>query len=155
MNFSKENIVGKVVALDYRTASVFKSHGIDFCCKGNRSISDVCEKNNLNADIMVEELNQTTQLSAEGINNFETWDLDLLADYIEKKHHRYVEKKIPELKAYLSKIAKVHGLRHPELIEIEDLFIASADNLTAHMKKEELILFPYVRTIAAHQNNQN
>jgi len=38
MNLSKENIVGEIVAKDYRTASVFKSHAIDFCCRGNRSM---------------------------------------------------------------------------------------------------------------------
>ena len=154
MKFSKENIVGEVVAKDYRTASVFKSHRIDFCCKGNRSINEVCEKNNLNANSLIEELNQATQLSDEGINDFQSWDMDLLADYIEKKHHRYVEKKIPELKTYLNKISEVHGERHPELIEIEALFTASAHELMSHMKKEEMILFPYVRKMTTDENSQ-
>ncbi|MGH1438306.1 MAG: iron-sulfur cluster repair di-iron protein [Lewinella sp.] len=154
MNFSKENIVGEVVAKDFRTASVFKSHRIDFCCKGNRSINEVCIQNNLNVDTLVEELNQVAQVASEGTIDFQSWDMDLLADYIEKKHHRYVEKKIPELRAFLNKIAKVHGDRHPELIEIEALFTASANELTAHMEKEETILFPYVRKMASDGNGQ-
>ena len=154
MNFSKDNIVGEVVAKDYRTASVFKSHRIDFCCKGNRSISEVCEKNNLDADSLLTELNKSTQLADEGNNNFQAWDMDLLADYIEKKHHRYVKKKAPELKAFLNKIAKVHGERHPELIEIEALFTASVHELLAHMQKEETILFPFVRKMATDENSQ-
>jgi regulator of cell morphogenesis and NO signaling len=153
MSFSKENIIGEVVAKDFRTASVFKSHRIDFCCKGNRSIDEVCEKNNLNVDTLIEELNQSAQLSNEGNNDFQSWDMDLLADYIEKKHHRYVEKKIPELKAFLNKISQVHGERHPELIEIEALFTASAHELLAHMQKEEMILFPYVRKMATGENH--
>lgn len=148
MNFSKESIVGEIVAQDYRTASVFKSHGIDFCCKGNRSIEEVCNRKKFNADAIIEELTQTTQQAEKHTQDFHSWDMDLLADYIEKKHHRYVEKKIPELQAYLHKIAKVHGNCHPELLEIEQLFNASSQELTVHMKKEELVLFPYVRKIA-------
>ena len=154
MNFSKENIVGQVVAQDFRTATVFKSHRIDFCCNGNRSISEVCEKGNLNPDLLIEELKRTTELSNDGNIDFQSWDMDLLADYIEKKHHRYVEKKIPELKTYLNKISKVHGERHPELIEIEALFTASALELMAHMNKEEMVLFPFVRKMSTDEINQ-
>jgi regulator of cell morphogenesis and NO signaling len=154
MNYSKENIVGEVVATDFRTASVFKSHRIDFCCRGNRSIDDVCQTNGLNADSLVDELNNIAQLKDESTPNFQTWDMDLLADYIEKKHHRYVEKRIPELKTYLNKIAKVHGERHPELSEIDDLFSASAYELLSHMQREETILFPYIRDLATQTNNE-
>ena len=150
MNITKNNIVGEVVAKDYRAASIFKSHKIDFCCKGNRSIADVCETAEMDTNQLIEELNQATAKTEQQTTDFKSWDNDLLADYIEKKHHRYVEKKIPELKAYLSKLSKVHGERHPELIEIEQLFTASAHELLSHMKKEEKVLFPYVRTMAAN-----
>jgi len=149
MKYSKENIVGEVVADDYRTASVFKAHKIDFCCKGNRSIGDVCVTNEIDVDQLIDELSNSTSFEEQDSINFRSWDLDLLADYIEKKHHRYVEKRIPELKSYLSKVSRVHGVRHPELLEIEELFTASAHELISHMAKEEQILFPYIRKIEA------
>lgn len=77
-----------------------------------------------------------------------------MADYIEKKHHRYVEEKTREITPYLDKICRVHGDRHPELFEINEHFNATAGELAAHMKKEELILFPFVRKMAkAKQEN--
>jgi regulator of cell morphogenesis and NO signaling len=80
--------------------------------------------------------------------------LDLLTDYIEKKHHRYVEAQIPVLNQYLAKLCRVHGDRHPELYKIKEHFIQSAGELTMHMKKEELVLFPFIRKMvrAKHQN---
>ncbi len=45
------------------------------------------------------------------------------------------------------KIAKVHGENHPELLEIRDEFFNTADALTTHMKKEEFILFPYIKAM--------
>jgi len=145
MENTVEKTIGQLVAEDYRTAQVFKNHGIDFCCKGNRSIEEVAQKNNVDANVLYREIEAVQdQKSGEHID-FQSWSLDLLPDYIEKKHHRYVEEKIPILKAYLDKLCKVHGNRHPELFKINEHFKASSGDLTAHMKKEELILFPIIR----------
>ena len=155
MKVSENHIIGQVVAEDYRTASVFKYHKIDFCCKGNRSIKDVCLKKNIDPNLILKEIENATQDNTNNKEDFTNWDLDLLADYIEKKHHRYVLSKIPELKAYLNKVARVHGARHPELLEIEQLFMASAENLLSHMQKEERILFPYIRQLRQAELRQN
>ena len=61
---------------------------------------------------------------------------------------------IPEIKLYLNKICKVHGEKHPELLEIQKLFNESAGDLTKHMKKEELILFPFIKKIATAKKEQ-
>ncbi len=50
MNITKSSIIGELVAEDYRTASIFKKHKIDFCCNGNRSIDEVCEKKDLQSE---------------------------------------------------------------------------------------------------------
>ena len=47
------------------------------------------------------------------------------------------------------KVAGVHGGRHPELAEVRDLVVALRDDLLPHMDKEELVLFPAIRRLAA------
>jgi regulator of cell morphogenesis and NO signaling len=142
----KENqIIGELVARDYRTASVFKKYSIDFCCQGNRTIEEACEKKNIDTKKVLEDLVAMMEAKSEATTDYQSWPLDLLADYIEKKHHRYVQEKTLEIQPYLDKICKVHGERHPELLEIKEEFNASAGELAAHMKKEELILFPFIR----------
>ena len=145
MGITQNHIIGELVAQDYRTASVFKKYGIDFCCQGNRTILDACEKKSIDSDAVLTELDSVSKGKDNSATDFKSWPLDLLADYIEKKHHRYVEEKILEIKPYLDKICRVHGERHPELFEIQEQFVASAGELAAHMKKEEFILFPFVR----------
>lgn len=145
MNINQQSIVGELVAEDYRTASVFKSHGIDFCCNGNRSIQAACEKKHLDTEAVIKELHQVAAVQGDQNVDYQSWPLDLLADYIEKKHHRYVAKRIGDITPFLNKVARVHGDHHPELLQVEYLFAASASELTEHMKKEEMILFPYVR----------
>ena len=149
MNITKNHIVGEVVSKDYRSASIFRANKIDFCCKGNVTIEEVCQKNQINSEKLIGELNHMVSQANESTSNFGSWDLDLLTDYIVKKHHRYVAAKVPELKAYLNKIAKVHGSRHLELLKIEELFSASAYELLSHMQKEETILFPHIQKLVS------
>lgn len=154
MNITEKSNIGKLVAQDYRTASVFKNFGIDFCCNGNRSIETACEKKNIEANDLINELKKISlDSNNSNLTDFSSWSLDLLADYIEKKHHRYVETKIGEIKPFLNKIVKVHGQQHPELAEVEKLFNESAGELTAHMKKEELVLFPFIRKMTEAKHN--
>lgn len=148
MNIQENQIIGELVAKDYRTASVFKKYGIDFCCQGNRTINEACEKKNIDSKSVVNDLDGIIEAKGENSTDYKSWPLDLLADYIEKKHHRYVEEKTAEIKPYLDKICRVHGERHPELFEINEHFNATAGELAKHMKKEELILFPFVRKLA-------
>ncbi len=137
--------IGQIVAEDYRAASVFEKFGIDFCCNGNRSIDEACVQKNLDPEEFQKKMEAALTEKRVETTDYKSWSLDLLADYIEKKHHRYVEQQIPILKQYLDKINNVHGTKHPELHQIKDLFNASSGELAMHMKKEELVLFPYIR----------
>jgi regulator of cell morphogenesis and NO signaling len=140
-----EKTIGEIVAADYRAAQVFKNHKIDFCCKGNRNIAEASRDKKIDINRLIEELEAAMQLKQADTSDYKTWPLDLLADYIEKKHHRYVEEKMPILNQYLQRLCQVHGEHHPELFEISEEFKLSTGELAVHMKKEELILFPHIR----------
>lgn len=140
--------IGDIVGQDFRTAAIFKKNGIDFCCKGNRTIEEACEPKNINPETIYNEIKELPAAQSGSID-FGSWPLDLLADYVEKTHHRYVEEKTPVLLAFLDKLSKVHGGRHPELVEINEIFKESAKDLGAHLKKEELILFPFIRNMVS------
>jgi regulator of cell morphogenesis and NO signaling len=137
--------IGEYVAKDFRTAALFSKYGIDFCCNGNRSINQACEKKSINPEELKNEIEVILSLKSDSGIDFNSWPIDLLTDYIEKTHHRYVVEKTPVLLQFLDKLSRVHGANHPELIEINKLFIGCAGELAQHMKKEELILFPFIK----------
>lgn len=141
----KNKTVGSFVAQDFRTAAVFTKYQIDFCCKGNRTIDEVCEKQKINADVLLQNVYDVLQSESGNTIDFNSWPLDLLVDYIEKTHHRYVEDKTGVLVKFLDKLCSVHGSGHPELFKINELFTAGAGELSQHMKKEELMLFPFIK----------
>ena len=147
--------IGQLVAQDYRTAAVFKKYGIDFCCNGGRTVEEACRKKNTDTGRVLGEIAAVMAQTENTADDYKAWPLDMLSQYIEQKHHRYVEKQIPVLQAYLAKLCKVHGNAHPELHEIHALFNASAAELSVHMKKEELLLFPQVRKMVAARSAGN
>jgi regulator of cell morphogenesis and NO signaling len=151
MNPIAEKKVGKIVADNFRTAKVFTEYGIDFCCKGGVKLSEACETRGLNTEKVIEELLQVFQTGDS--TNYLGMGMGELVDHILKVHHKYVEDTIPALKFYLDKINRVHGERHPELEEIKTLFFGAADALTVHMKKEEFILFPYIKAMEDAMRN--
>lgn len=152
MELLQKKEIGQYVAEDFRTAAIFTEYGIDFCCRGNRPLIEVCKKKNIAVDEIVLKLNGLTQQRDGTTHAFNTWPLDLLASYIEKTHHTYVASNIPVLLQYLSKLCKVHGNRHSELFKIYNLFEEVSEELTLHMKKEELVLFPRIKEMAQRSN---
>lgn len=145
MENTMEKNIGELVAKDYRAAQVFKNYNIDFCCNGDRPLSEVCIENKLDEQQLQKELEAATKEVGNDNTDYEHWPLDLLADYVQKTHHKYVEKQSQILKPYLDKICQVHGEQHPELLKITALFNETAVAMAARMKKEELILFPFIR----------
>jgi regulator of cell morphogenesis and NO signaling len=143
----QERTVGSIVADDYRTAAVFNAHGIDFCCKGGRSIVEVCRTKGLDPDALEREIRQATERESGASDDVQHWPLARLIEHIERVHHRFVESRSTILLQFLDKLCRVHGERHPELFAIRDEFQGCAHAMAAHMKKEELVLFPFINQL--------
>jgi regulator of cell morphogenesis and NO signaling len=147
--------VAEIVADNYKTADVFKSHGIDFCCGGKKSVKKVCEQKGLNYEAISEELeNLANETNLE--HDYNSWKLSFLIDFIVNTHHTYVKNNIPLITQYAEKVAMVHGDHNPENIEIARLFREISEDLAGHMQKEELILFSNIKRMEqAAENNED
>lgn len=155
MNITSDLFVGEVVKLNFKTAQLFQENNIEYCCGGNKSISAACKEAGVDAGQLIAQLGaMVTQKDpdSEYINNL---SLRELTDYIVKRHHTYVQKSIPILKKNLEKICEIHGEHHPELFEINKLFTESAGIFTMHMKKEELMLFPYIQHLESAKESSS
>ena len=58
MSFNVETSVGKIASDHPLATRVFARHKIDFCCGGGSPLKNVCEKEGLNAEDLVEEINK-------------------------------------------------------------------------------------------------
>lgn len=139
--------VGDWVARNWRTAQVFSRYGIDFCCGGKQTLQQACAEKSVDAAALEKELEICLNDYPPRSFDFKSWELSFLADYIIQVHHRYVAASLPFLVEMGKKVLAVHGPAHPELEPICENLGRLADDLGLHMRKEEVILFPYIRQL--------
>ena len=97
-----EKTVREITREHSATLALFTKQNIDFYCDGEQTIKEVC--NHLNGDVesFLHELNNLIALEDQSYPvEINQWPLDLLADYIEKTHHRYTEEILLKIKAGL------------------------------------------------------
>src|SRR5680860_658776 len=125
-NNNKTKKIGQIVAEDFRTAQVFHENDVAFCWAGAEStIEEGCKKAKLDPKVIYDGL-AAFENDGKKEDNYNEWPLDFLADYITKQYHQFTLDKIPEIDAYAKKVARVHGGRHPELVEICLLYTSDA-----------------------------
>ena len=147
-----DRAVGSFVARDYRAATVFERHGIDFCCNGDRTLGTACKAAGADIDTVLAELRELDQTPpapsvARDGGRYDRWDLDFLADYIVNEHHTYARAALPEIESLAAKVADAHGQAHAETREIADLWPTLHNEMSDHTQKEELLLFPYIKQL--------
>jgi regulator of cell morphogenesis and NO signaling len=140
--------VGEIAAKDYRKAEVFKRLGIDFCCGGNKTLTQASAEAGVSDAELEAALEAAGQQPIAASENYQTWEPDFLADYIVNIHHRYVTENLQPIAELAEKVAGRHGVQHPELIEVAAGFAKMSRELRHHLMKEEMILFPYIRQLA-------
>ena len=144
-----QSTVGELVNRDFRAAAVFEQFGIDFCCGGRRSVTDACRTAAVDPATVEQALQALPPAGAAGDDDVTRWPVARLIDHIVSTHHAYVRSAIPVIGRYLAKLVEVHGGRHPELSRISASFDQMGNELLQHLMKEERVLFPYVRELAA------
>ena len=149
LHISGESFVRDIVRQDYRTARVFRKHGIDYCCGGSWSLGIVCEMKGLDfSDIRKELLHSIQTIRLSNSIRFDTWSVDFLTDYIVNIHHHYLRDALPAIKEQLHHFTVSHAKKYIYLLEVEELFNELYDETFPHLAQEEEIIFPYIRQIA-------
>jgi regulator of cell morphogenesis and NO signaling len=128
---------------------IFEKLGIDYCCGGNVSLEQACRTANLDIDQVLESLEKAHATPARNERIWQIEPLVALIDHIQSTHHKYTREEIGRLGPLFEKVCTVHGKSHPELLQIHEIFEDLAQELSAHMMKEEMILFPYVTRMEA------
>ena len=128
-------------------AREFERRGLDYCCGGGRTIGEACAQIGLDPPATVAELAAVTGTAEPA--EWTTMPTDVLVDHIEATHHRYLRDELPRVAALVDKIVTVHGERHPELVETAQCFSQVRADLEPHLMKEERVLFPMIRELAA------
>ena len=154
MDFS-DKTVGAIVADDYRVARVFQKYGIDYCCGGNETLSSACGSRGINISDISREIETVINQAHDRDLDYNSWNLSFLADFIVNTHHAYLNANLVGIAANCNTIARVHGARHPELIQIAAIFDKIVMDMIPHLREEESNLFPLVKKAeSARKSNE-
>lgn len=123
---------------------IFEKWGIDYCCGGMKPLEDVCAAKQISMSDVLKDLEAAAQIPAATPTEWKSAPLADLIAHIIDKHHKFTREEIVRLNALVDKVCQVHGNSHPELFSIRGTFQALAQELSTHLMKEEMVLFPYI-----------
>ena len=148
MQTTCERTISEIAAAKPSSIRGFESLGIDYCCVGKRSLADACTRAGLSLDRTLALLEEA-DAAPTAERDWADAPLPELGTHIVEAHHSYVRREIPRIDSLLAKVVNRHGCNHSEVLQIQPLFSALGQELTAHMMKEELVLFLYITRMAA------
>jgi regulator of cell morphogenesis and NO signaling len=127
-------------------ARIFELLGIDYCCRGKRSLSEAVAQTSFPLEDVVEQLLRADEALAPIPR-----DPGLLCEYIVRHHHTFTREALKRLAPLGDKVLRVHGAGHPELWRVRELLDQLAGELEPHMTREEQVLFPYITALSKHE----
>ena len=146
MSVTTEKTVRELALEKPGAARVFERLGIDYCCGGKQTLEQACRAASVPVDKVLDALevaHHSGQASPKD-SNWQTAPLADLISHIKNTHHKYTRQEIARLGPLFDKVCSVHGEHHPELFELRATFQGLAQELTTHLMKEEMVLFPYI-----------
>ena len=126
-------------------ARVFYKHGLDFCCHGKVSLKETCDRQGIDFDQLVEELEQEERSAGETFDRWDEKPVEALIDHILEKFHTAHRRDLPRLAEMAGKVEEVHGKKSDCPHGLKEFLEQLSVELERHMQKEEQILFPMIR----------
>ena len=150
MNSYTTKTIREIAIASPETTRVFEDLKIDYCCGGRKLFTDACIDAGLDPENVAQKVSAAILgASNRAKGNVESLSPSALVDHIIGKHHVFTANEIERLKPLMEKVYSRHGEQHPELEELAVVFVQLAASLIPHMRKEEGVLFPYIRALEA------
>lgn len=133
------------LAIRYPGATrVFLKHGLDFCCRGRRTLTEACGKKGLDPKRILTEIS-TEDANVADLSVLADKPISDLVDFIESYYHKRLRHELPELISMADKVEQVHANKptcpHGLASHLRMMHLAILD----HLAKEEQVLFPMLR----------
>jgi regulator of cell morphogenesis and NO signaling len=146
MSVTTEKTVGELALENPSATRVFEKLGIDYCCGGGQTLEQACQAAHVSVNQVADSLAAVSQPASATAQdrNWQDEPLAELLSHIRRTHHVYTRDEIARLGPLFDKVCSVHGGNHPELTSLREIFSGLARELTTHLMKEEMVLFPYI-----------
>src|SRR5690625_1962983 len=154
--FTKKHTPAEIVKVFPKASDLFKSYRIDFCCGGDKVLKDTFVSQQINAEKVLDSLNQAYEAWKKTDEQAIDWDqvpLGELIDYIVNTHHNYLRNELQPLEELVERIYNVHGNEHPHLESLLLLYKEFKKEMIEHSIKEENEVFPLIKQYVADRKS--
>jgi regulator of cell morphogenesis and NO signaling len=148
--FDDMSTLGDIVLEQPRAAALFERLGLDYCCGGRLTLHEACGHRGLHAVTVATLLRALADEPADhelDVHDVARASLSELCDHIVVGHHEPLRRELPRINNVLGTVVRVHASTHPELHDLQRLFVGVRSELEAHMRTEEEALFPSCRAL--------
>nr|WP_072890630.1 iron-sulfur cluster repair di-iron protein [Ornithinibacillus halophilus] len=146
--FTIEQTPADIVKIFPKASDFFKERRIDFCCGGDKPLTNVFSEKQLDGEVVLKELNDLYQEWSKEDHDVTDWDAipaSQLIDHIVHTHHAYLNDELAPLGQFVTKIFRVHGAKHPHLKELHRIYHELKLELEEHTIKEDEEVFPLIK----------
>lgn len=132
------------------TIRVFQRHHVDFCCGGKRSVAAAAERAGVELGRLLAELDAARSEPGSSFSGFGALPASLadLGKWIVGRYHVALRGELPRLIQMADRVEKVHGAEMPTVLPpLAARLRALVGELEAHMREEEVALFPAIERL--------
>ncbi|QED47208.1 iron-sulfur cluster repair di-iron protein [Cytobacillus dafuensis] len=150
MPFTETSLVKDIVNALPKTSDVFKRYRIDFCCGGNTPLITAATELSINMEQLMNDLNEIYTKENNHNDDMEVWtnsSSEDIINHINVHYHTPLLDELAQLSPYVTKVSKVHGSNHPELVKVYELFSVFKKEMIEHTAKEEETVFPLLKEL--------
>jgi len=148
--FTENTLVKDIVNELPKSSDVFKRNRIDFCCGGNIPLKEAATGAGVSLDQLIGNLTEVYEKRETGEIDWKAWmdkESNDIINHVIDKYHRPLLEELANLSPYVTKVSRVHGGNHPELLTMYELFYEFKKEMLEHTAKEEELVFPLIQKL--------
>lgn len=150
MDFLDENkSIGSLVMRTPEYANFFEKLGLDYCCKGHKTLKEACDEKKLNVTEVLETLKLLQ--SSDEVMGWDQMSIKEIVEYVVDTYHTYSKQELPRIGQLIEKVKAKHGQRYPDIFELQNTFEQMKDSLLKHIEEEEEVVFPLLINLEVNQ----
>ena len=141
LTLTADQSIGQIAVQLPGATAIFRRLKLDFCCGGHLSLQQASQDKGLDAEAVMSELRalqHPTELPAVA-------DASTLIDHILTRYHDVHRNQLPELIRMARRVEAVHRDNPDVPVGLAEHLERMEEELNAHMRKEEAILFPALK----------
>ena len=143
--------IGDLVTQDPHRAHLFGQLSLDYCCGGQRTLTDACAEHGLDVATVIALLRgQQYSPDPAGAHDVAPALITELCDHVVAAHHQRLRRDLPRIDELLTKVVRAHEEGHHELNDLQRRFAGMRSILEDHLVVEEEDAFCGTHRVLLH-----